>query len=274
MRRGWLRCCFPCSDEEGEESGGHPAAMATTTARSMPRALSRSRSFESHSSKSFSSRRTPDPGKSSRKALKMSLNDRERILQLVQKSHHDSQWSSPLDEDALSNISFEDVQVPMGTKAPYVPVCKDQDAFQVPVWSLRAMVTRSRARNMQMRRSGHHLMSMSGREKIRSQNASKSRREQQWILAQAIVAKYAKDEDESNTEWRNSCCKSMPVRQSQLGDNSTQSQGGVELGFRRSVSERISMKGGSRADEAAPLQQMSIEHKCTKMEEIQMPEIV
>lgn len=53
----------------------------------------------------------------------MSLNDRERILQLVQQqSQFDSQWSSPLDEDALSSISFEDVQVPKGTDAPYVPI--------------------------------------------------------------------------------------------------------------------------------------------------------
>lgn len=158
------------------------------------------------------------------------------------------------------------------------------------------MVTRSRARNIRMKSKGHHLLSMSGREKIKSANATKSRREQQLILAQAIVTKYMKDEEERNDgDWRNTSCRSMPTaRQSplwrvnnnpeELRNDREKSTGGqreeiecaeAEASFNRSFSDKTGIKGtGHYEADIMQFRHMLIENERNKMHEIQMPEVV
>lgn len=136
----------------------------------------------------------------SRRASQVQKSDKSRILNLVTTQlSRDKSFSMAAGggeiadtdhiEEMLETLDLGDIQIPVGTRARYVPATDDPESFQVPVWSLRAMHRRKaeRERFLIGNDPDFKKLGQAGREALRKRLARRSMFQQQEIIANAVV---------------------------------------------------------------------------------------
>ncbi|KAG2427260.1 hypothetical protein HXX76_012456 [Chlamydomonas incerta] len=127
--------------------------------------------------------------------------DKSRILTLVSTQlNRDKSFSINAGGDELTDaahiqelieqIDLNNILIPIGTRAKYVPATDDPESFQVPVWSLRAMHKRKQERERFLIGNDPDFkkLGQTGRDALRKRLARRSMFQQQEIIANAVVA--------------------------------------------------------------------------------------
>ncbi|KAG2429187.1 hypothetical protein HYH02_014120 [Chlamydomonas schloesseri] len=93
-------------------------------------------------------------------------------------------------QELIEQIDLNNILIPIGTRAKYVPATDDPESFQVPVWSLRAMHKRKQERERFLIGNDPDFkkLGQTGRDALRKRLARRSMFQQQEIIANAVVA--------------------------------------------------------------------------------------
>ncbi|KAG2498530.1 hypothetical protein HYH03_003780 [Edaphochlamys debaryana] len=151
-------------------------------------------------------------------------------------------------QDMIQEIDLNNILIPVGTRARYVPATDDPESFQVPVWSLRAMHKRKQERERFLIGNDPDFkkLGQAGREALRKRLARRSMFQQQEIIANAVVAAARAAVEPSMRRMENSIHSTAVSRAGSF------SRAGSNGSFNRGSSGDLRSAGSVRPRSAAP----------------------